>query len=433
VKCVDFGCISKEHSGEQEQDDCKYKEAGKPYTECNGGYVTNCAGSGGGNDGTGPENTGTDGGGTEGPGFGIVPYNPSSALDDARSKIRSALEINDFNPDHHDIRDWINGVPDLFNGFEVIGISNYLEDNEIGDNVYEQEVLDFTEDAIEALIEDGDDIIDYELEMIIEINETIEFQEQTCLRKIKNDVVATAQISKIIKKFEPTYPVLHLEWGMFTNSSWGNTGNTGLNLEQDTAFINLNTESLDHVSNIVMVKTIAHEIIHAELYRKLKELVDDYQMLSLEEYNALQDNYPGIAHYTSKYGDVVFSTNAVGNVVEWGLPFDDSLAHHNQMANFYRETLIEVMKAYDLSKNITRDNPDEFYEAISWSGLRSYSDDDGNSQYYDAWSHFVNQIDIQESQISIENRTYNRYIQISNIEYGVGIPVGPNTGINCNE
>jgi hypothetical protein len=315
---------------------------------------------------------------------------------------------------------WFDDNPE-----NVSAIHDYLDGN------CNAESKNFVFEII-AFNPDEDDIVDYELEMIIEINETIAFQEQTCLRKIKNDVVATEQISKIIKKFEPTYPVLHLEWGMFTNTDSGNTGNTGLNLEQNTAFINLNTESLDHVSNIVMVQTIAHEIIHAELYRKLKELVDDNNIISLTEYNALQDNFSGIADYTFRYGSIEYSQDIMGNLITWGLYPDFSLAHHNQMADFYRETIIDVMKAYDLSKNITRDNAEEFYEALSWAGLRAYTDDSGNSQYYDAWANFVSQIDSAESDIPIEDRTYNNYIEIISQEYGFGNSSETNTGINCN-
>ncbi len=95
------------------------------------------------------------------------------------------------------------------------------------------------------------------------------------------------------------------------------------------------------------------------------------------------------------------------------------------MADFYRGTLIEVMKAYDSSKNITRANSTEFYEALSWAGLRAFSDENDNIQYYDAWKKFKEKIDNDESNIPTANRTYNRYINIANQEYN-------STGIKCN-
>ncbi|TXD85535.1 hypothetical protein ESY86_02715 [Subsaximicrobium wynnwilliamsii] len=288
-----------------------------------------------------------------------------------------------------------------------------------------EEAKDFIEEILNSDPDDND-IVDYELEIFVEITETVAFQEQTCLKAIKDDIVATEKISKLIKKFEPTSPVLHLEWGMFSNTNWGNTGNTGLNANQDTAFINLNSQSLTHVSNIVMVQTIAHEIIHAELYRKLKELVDDYHIISLEEYTELQDNFLGIADFTLRYGNREYTQNIMGDIISWGLYPDLTLAHHNQMAAFYRDTLIDVMKAYDLSKGTTRPNAEEFYEALSWSGLRITSDENGEiSQFTDAWKNFKNQVDIDEADIPEALRTYNRYINIIINEYD-------NNGINCN-
>ncbi|WP_156032988.1 hypothetical protein [Sediminibacter sp. Hel_I_10] len=300
---------------------------------------------------------------------------------------------------------------------QIQSIYDFLDDNDCSD-----EAKAFTELALEAL-PDGE--VDYVLEIIFEITETIEFQNQTCLKSIKDEVVSTGEMKKIAKKFQPTHPVLDLEWGMFTNTNWGNTGNTGLNANQDGAFINLNTESLSHVNNIVMVQTIAHELIHAELYRKLKELVDDYNLISLSEYNALQDNFMGIADYTLRYGNVIFEETA-GQIIAWGLDPDLSLAHHNQMAAFYRQSIIDAMKAYDLSEGIIRLNAEEFYEALSWAGLRITSDENGeNSQYTDVWRNFKDQIDIEEADIPESDRTYSRYLDIISQEYN-------GSGINCN-
>jgi hypothetical protein len=174
-----------------------------------------------------------------------------------------------------------------------------------------------------------------------------------------------------------------------------------------------------------MVNTIAHEVIHAELLRKLKELVDDYNVISYTEYNGLVDNFLGIAHYTMAHGNLTAETNDFGQITVWSIDPDFSLAHHNQMAAFYRQTLVDVMKAYDLSKGITRSNADEFYEALSWAGLRITSDENGeNNQYTDAWKNFKNQIDIEEADIPVSQRTYNRYVNIINQEYN-------GNGINC--
>jgi hypothetical protein len=302
---------------------------------------------------------------------------------------------------------------------QKVDVGHYIQESGCNEST-----VSFMELAILAF--DNENIVDFELEMIVEVNETQEFKEQTCLKKIKDDVIKIKEISRIIKRFEPTSPVLNLEWGIFNDTDWNNTGQTSLDSYQTTAFIEFNSESLIHVNNIVMVKTIAHEIIHAELFRKLKELVDDYQILSLSEYLALQDNFLGIADFTFRYGQLEYSQSLSGNLITWGLVPDYSLAHHNQMASYYRETLIKVMKAYDNVKGITRPNAEEFYEALSWAGLMATSNDNGeNAQYTDAWKNFKDQIDIDEADIPVVQRTYNRYIDIIDEMY-------ESNGINCN-
>lgn len=96
------------------------------------------------------------------------------------------------------------------------------------------------------------------------------------------------------------------------------------------------------------------------------------------------------------------------------------------MAAFYRQSIIDAMKAYDLSEGIIRLNAEEFYEALSWAGLRITSDENGeNSQYTDVWRNFKDQIDIEEEDIPESDRTYSRYLDIISQEYN-------GSGINCN-
>lgn len=95
------------------------------------------------------------------------------------------------------------------------------------------------------------------------------------------------------------------------------------------------------------------------------------------------------------------------------------------MADFYRGVLIDVMEAYDLINSIVRENAEEFYEALSWAGLQSYSDNDEIYQNYDSWQSFVDQVNIDEANIPESERTYNRYETIIQQEYS-------NNSVNCN-
>lgn len=42
---------------------------------------------------------------------------------------------------------------------------------------------------------------------------------------------------------------------------------------------------------------------------------------------------------------------------------------HNQMAEFYRSSIISALKKFDIAKNVSFRMPD-FYEAMSWGGLQ---------------------------------------------------------------
>lgn len=320
-----------------------------------------------------------------------------------------------------DMADWINSLDNCVFGGTTCNqqlyddITGFVDDNKEGCEL-NSEAGDFLNAVKDTIEEDPDAEVDWENQYIFEINETIEFQNHPCVKSIKDDLKNSSKISEIIKKFEPTFPILHLEWGMFTNSNFGNTGQTILNEDINTAFININTESFAHVSPIVIANTIAHELIHAELYRKLKELVDDVNLISMAEYDALADNFPGIKDYVFRYGNIQSTSNGF-NVMTWSLTPNFSQAHHNQMADFYRNTLIDAMKAYDNMNGINRgSNSDTFYEAISWAGLRSYNEN-GQILFYDAWQNFVDLIDQQESNILPSQRTYNVYKNIINQEY----------------
>ncbi len=171
----------------------------------------------------------------------------------------------------------------------------------------------FFDAAVQELQNNPDAEVDWEFQYIFEINETAEFKNHPCVKSIKDDLKNSSEISEIIKKFEPEYPVLNLEWGMFTNPDFGNTGQTILNEDISIAFININTESFNHVSAIVIAATIAHELIHAELYRKLKE-----QIVTTKKQNHENHKTYIIKHKSFTINEYLLPNNSYG-FVYWNL------------------------------------------------------------------------------------------------------------------
>lgn len=76
--------------------------------------------------------------------------------------------------------------------------------------------------------------------------------------------------------------------------------------------------------NLLVVKTIIHEVIHAEMFRKLLSLANNNGSIDVEllKYTLLQGDYIGMLDYYYRYGNTINST--------W---------QHQQMAAHYRETI----------------------------------------------------------------------------------------------
>ncbi|URM35260.1 hypothetical protein [Flavobacterium anhuiense] len=92
-----------------------------------------------------------------------------------------------------------------------------------------------------------------------------------------------------------------------------------------------------------------HEIIHAEMFRKLLSLSSTRGKIDVTKLNQMltQNNFPGLYDYYTRYG-----INGM---------------QHEQMAAHYQDTMISFLKNYDTTLTT------EQYEAISWAGLKGTS------------------------------------------------------------
>ncbi|MCL8008797.1 hypothetical protein M8845_15310 [Gelidibacter japonicus] len=111
--------------------------------------------------------------------------------------------------------------------------------------------------------------------------------------------------------------------------------------------ITLNTEQANNRPSLALVRTILHEAIHAEIYRKVKttsgvSLVNGEWQLP----DGSRANFPSLF---DAYNE------------------DPSNPYHNYMAKYYREALELGMKEYATS--IGETHSDEFYKDLAWNGL----------------------------------------------------------------
>ncbi len=159
----------------------------------------------------------------------------------------------------------------------------------------------FVKAAIEAFVDGGDvDIV----ELII--NE-LEDKALCVYNKLRS---SSAGFKKMIQKFDGEFPVAHLKFEM---KDLGNTraetrAPNGAGSSPDYIITialnnNSNIHGVNYRPNLMTAKTIAHEVIHAEMFRKLLSVLDNGGNISgvtrQNILDALDKDYPGNSLYKS--------------------------------------------------------------------------------------------------------------------------------------
>ncbi|GAA4891048.1 hypothetical protein GCM10023311_14200 [Flaviramulus aquimarinus] len=155
-----------------------------------------------------------------------------------------------------------------------------------------------------------------------------------------------------VKKFDGDFPVSHISFKINNTLSSGNYGitNPPSNFNITVEFSN---NQLSNISDLGSAVAFAHEIIHAEIFRKMLSAaqrgdLDPVNMTQKEQIiyvNSLRNDFPGIYdYYIQRYKPT------------W---------NHNQMASHYRGTIADILEEFDNS-----DKSRQVYEDLSWVGLR---------------------------------------------------------------
>lgn len=159
--------------------------------------------------------------------------------------------------------------------------------------------------------------------------------------------IHSGNFRKAIRKFDGDFPVTHLT--LEESSSLRDDVNAKTKSPNNyNITILINTNKLDRPV-LSIARTIVHEIIHAEMWRKLMAVMENGGSLGgltkAEWKRRLsQGDYPGIYDYYRRYGKGF---------------------QHEQMAAHYRSTIVEVLKQLEPGHSNT------IYEALAWGGLRS--------------------------------------------------------------
>lgn len=155
-----------------------------------------------------------------------------------------------------------------------------------------------------------------------------------------------------IKKFDGEFTVSHLKLTINDGLPADVYGETQLPVNFVTE-VQINNNSLGNLSDLGGATVFAHEIIHAEIYRKMLAaaqigtLTPDSSNMNPQQQvnyvNSLKDNFPGLYDYYFK---------------RW-----KSTWNHEMMANHYRTTIADIIQQFDNNRL-----PRSTYEAVAWLG-----------------------------------------------------------------
>ena len=101
-----------------------------------------------------------------------------------------------------------------------------------------------------------------------------------------------------------------------------------------------NGNTLNDRTILGLARTFLHEVIHAEMYRKVKSVNGSIS----------ETDFPGIYDYYRRH------------IKNW---------QHEQMASHYRNSIARMLQEFDTGIPLTsQQSPDQFYLDMSWVGLQ---------------------------------------------------------------
>lgn len=219
----------------------------------------------------------------------------------------------------------------------------------------------FTREAIAAVMEGGD--VDFTYKVIIDKS----FKDNECLMGVFTQLGGAPTFQNYLRNFDSDFSVAHLKLSADSDFStkyaaYNSSGAITFGTYNYVIEIIMNIDptlisSLNNHPKIYTALALIHELIHAEMYRKLSSIEGlayfNPNNYTPEQYNVflenLKPNFPGLFDYYNRFK--ASSSNL-------------STAQHQQMAQHYRTIIKETLKHYD-----NNEHDDSFYEALSWTGL----------------------------------------------------------------
>ena len=239
-------------------------------------------------------------------------------------------------------------------------------------NLWSSEAKNFVQEAIGVLIDGGE--VDFEDRIILDANFISHPRLKCVYEKFKS---GSNTIADYLNNFLSDNAVAHLN--LSTDDNFASNyptqqtagaitappinGANGSDVSGYNINVVFNTDaslpsSAQNYPTIILAQELVHEMVHAEMYRKLLECanlphVNFYDYTNEEWRNFvvnLRGNYGGIYDYYERY----YFNNSNPNATQ-----------HNAMASHYRSMMGNALKDFDNNQH-----SDAFYNAIAWMGLK---------------------------------------------------------------
>lgn len=209
-----------------------------------------------------------------------------------------------------------------------------------------QGAQDFALQALDAFMNEGE--VDFEEELILDSD----LKDNDCLYSVYTGMGNAPTFANYLNNFDGDMSVANLK--LTSNTTLPNITNAETSAPQNYLItITFNENNLNR-PNLSIARTFIHEIIHAEIFRKLLS-VAQHPSIQLDQNQLIQlrNDYLGLYDYYMRW--------------KWNVPQGQSpsSAQHEAMAQHYRDIIEQALEEFDNSQT------SEVYEALAWTGLQN--------------------------------------------------------------
>lgn len=220
---------------------------------------------------------------------------------------------------------------------------------------------------IQSIVMAGNELGEVDFPNKIIVKESL--KNNPCLNGVYTQIGKAPTFQNYLQNFDGNFSVANLTFTVGVHPSHPTANAVTLPPENYMITIMFNPNNL-HRPPLDIARTYIHEIIHAEIFRKLLSCanlpnlnVNNYSETQWQNFiNNLRNNFPGLYDYYLRYQY---------NVPSGQQPSD---AQHQAMAEHYRNIIVQALKDYD-----NNSHSDQFYNALAWTGLMGEGDIDAST------------------------------------------------------